>query len=323
MNNLRRRMMLAGLMSPFARISPAGAQGISNRPIRFVLGQTAATTPDLIARTLAPRMAAKWNQPFLVENKGGAGGAIGLDAVAKSPPDGHVVTISVNSTVTLPIFFKIDFDILNSFAPICMVAENIFALVVHPSVPAKNFAEWLEWAKREGPNVNYGSPGNGTHHHLIMESVKLRTGVNITHIPYKGSAPAFTDLMAGQISTMFVPLGTALSLGPSGKIRPIAGSGKERSPLAPDLPSLHEEGVKDFDYTSWFSAWGPAGMAPELVAKYRASLAEVLAEKEVRDTLAKMGVTVKLSTPEELDRRNRGDYEHFAKLIKDAKIKGD
>jgi tripartite-type tricarboxylate transporter receptor subunit TctC len=319
MNQLRRRLMLAGLMSPLA----ARAQGISSRPVRFILGQTPATTPDLIARTLAPRMAAKWNQPFLVENRGGAGGAIGLDAVAKSPPDGHVITISVNSTVTLPIFFKIDFDILNSFTPISMVAENIFALAVHPSVPAKNFHEWLEWARREGPKVNYGSPGNGTHHHLIMESVKLRTGVNITHIPYKGSAPAFTDLMAGQISTMFVPLGTALSLGPSGKIRAIAGSGRERSPLAPNLPSLHEEGVKDFDYTSWFSAWGPAGMAPDLVAKYRASLSEVLAEKEVRDTLARMGVTVKLSTPEELDRRNRADYEHFVKLIKDAKIKGD
>src|SRR5690349_12149197 len=319
MNKLRRRMMFASLMAPLA----VRAQGISTRPVRFVLGQTPATTPDLIARTLAPRMAAKWNQPFLVENKGGAGGAIGLDSVAKSAPDGHVITISVNSTVTLPISFKIDFDILNSFTPICMVAENIFALAVHPSVPAKNFAEWLEWAKREGPKANYGSPGNGTHHHLIMESVKLRTGVQITHIPYKGSAPAFTDLMAGQISTMFVPLGTALSLGPSGKIRAIAGSGKERSPLAPDLPSLHEEGVKDFDYTSWFSAWGPAGMTPDLVAKYRASLAEVLAEKDVRDTLAKMGVTVKLSTPEEIDRRNRGDYEHFAKLIKDAKIKGD
>src|SRR5919205_3604588 len=151
MNQLRRRLTLAALMSPFA----ARAQGISNRPVRFILGQTPATTPDLIARTLAQRMQAKWNQPFLVENRGGAGGAIGLDAVAKSPPDGHVLTISVNSTVTLPIFFKIDFDILNSFTPIGVVAENLFALVVHPSVPAKNYPEWLDWAKREGPKANY------------------------------------------------------------------------------------------------------------------------------------------------------------------------
>lgn len=315
----RRQLLLAGLAVPFA----ARAQGISNRPVRFILGQTAATTPDLIARTLAQRMQAKWNQPFVVENRGGAGGAIGLDAVAKSPPDGHVLTISVNSTVTLPLFFKIDFDILNSFTPIGIVAENQFALVVHPSVPAKNYPEWLEWAKREGPKANYGSPGNGTHHHLLMESVKLQTGLKLTHIPYKGSAPAFADLMGGQIATMFVPLGTAITLGASGKIVPIGCSARERSPLAPQIPSLHEQGLTGFDYSSWFSAWGPAGMAHDLVAKYRSAFAEVLAEDGVRESLAKMGVSVKLSTPEELDKRNRDDYAHFAKLIKDAHIKGD
>jgi tripartite-type tricarboxylate transporter receptor subunit TctC len=318
-NELRRRLIVAAAASPVA----AWAQGVPNRPVRFILGQTVATTPDLIARTLAPRLQARWNQPVIVENRGGAGGAIGLDAVAKAPPDGHVITISVNSTVTLPIFFKIDFDILNSFTPIGVVAENLFALVVHPSVPARNYAEWLDWAKREGPKANYGSPGNGTHHHLLMESVKLRTGLQLTHIPYKGSAPAFTDLMAGQIATMFVPLGTALTLGASGKIHAIGGSARERSPLAPQIPSLHEQGLKDFDYTSWFSAWGPAGMPADIVAKYHTAFSEVLAEPGARDALAKLGVSVKLSSPEELDRRNRQDYEHFAKLIKDAKIKGD
>jgi len=319
MNSLRRRLMLAALASPVL----ARAQGISNRPVRFILGQTVATTPDLIARTLAARMQAKWNQPFIVENRGGAGGAIGLDAVAKSPPDGQVLTISVNSTVTLPIFFKIDFDILNSFTPIGIVAENLFALVVHPAVPAKNFPEWVEWAKREGPKANYGSPGNGTHHHLLMESVKLQTGLELTHIPYKGSAPAFADLIGGQIGTMFVPLGTALTLGAGGKLVAIGGSARERSPLAPQIPSLHEQGLNDFDYTSWFSAWGPAGMAPDLVAKYNAAFREVMAEQSVRETLAKQGVSPRLTTPEELDKRNREDYAHFAKLIKDAKIKGD
>jgi tripartite-type tricarboxylate transporter receptor subunit TctC len=323
MLQLRRRLILAGLASPLAAPLVALGQGLSNRPVRFVLGQTPATTPDLIARTLAPRMQAKWHQPFIVENRGGAGGAIGLDAVAKAPPDGHVITLSVNSTLTLPLFFKIDFDILNGFTPICVVAQNIFALAVHPSVPAKNFAEFVDWAKKEGPNANYGSPGNGTHHHLIMESVKLRTGLQMTHIPYKGSAPAFADLMGGQISAMFVPLGTALNLGPSGKIRPLAGSAKERSPLAPDLPSLHEQGVKDFDYYSWFSAWGPAGMPQDIVAKYNSAFREVLAEPDVRDTLAKQGVSPRLSTPQELDRLNREDFASMAKLVKDAKIKGD
>src|SRR5882672_8984134 len=129
-SELRRRLMLAALASPAARVFPVWAQGISNRPVRFILGQTAATTPDLIARSIAPRMQAKWHQPFIVENRGGAGGAIGLDAVAKAPPDGHTLTVNVNSTLTLPLFFKIDFDVLTSFTPIGVLAQNIFALAV-------------------------------------------------------------------------------------------------------------------------------------------------------------------------------------------------
>ena len=318
-SRLRRRLVLSSIALPFSAL----AQGLSARPVRIILGQTAATTPDLIARIVAPRLQAKWGQPFVVENRGGAGGAIGLDAVAKSAPDGHTITVTVNSTLTLPLFFKVDFDILTSFTPLSMLAQNIFVLVVHPSVPAKNFAEWLDWAKREGPKVNYGSPGNGTHHHLIMESLKLRTGLALTHIPYKGSAPAFTDLIGGQIATMFVPLGTAITLGGSGKIRPIGGSARERSPLAPEIPSLHEQGVEDFNFTSWFSAWGPAGMPADIVAKYNTALHEVLGEPEVRERLGKQGASVRLSTPQELDRMNREDYEVLAKLVRDAKIRGD
>lgn len=317
----RRSLLLGAAALALPRVSLA--QGLSSRPVRIILGQTAATTPDLIARTLAPRMQARWNQPFVVENRGGAGGAIGLDAVAKAAPDGHTLTISVNSTLTLPIFFKIDFDVLNSFTPIAVVAQNIFALAVHPSVPAKSWSEFSAWAKRQGGNANYGSPGNGTHHHLIMESLKLRTGLHLTHVPYKGSAPAFADLMGGQIACMFVPLGTAITLGGAGKIRPIGGSARERSPLAGELPSLHEQGVEGFNFTSWFSAWGPAGMPADIVARYNSAFREVLSEPEARDTLARQGVSVRLSTPQELDRLNREDYETLARLVRDAKIKGD
>ncbi len=308
--------MLAGPWGAFA-------QGLSTRPVRIILGQTAATTPDLIARMLAPRLQARWNQPFIVENRGGAGGAIGLDAVAKAPADGHTLTVSVNSTLTLPLFFKIDFDILNGFTPIGVLAQNIFALAVHPSVPAKSFAEFLEWAKRAGAQANYGSPGNGTHHHLMMESLKLRTGLALTHIPYKGSAPAFTDLIGGQITAMFVPLGTAITLGGSGKIRALGGSARERSPLAPELASLHEQGLDGFDYFAWFSAWGPAGMPQNIVSRYNTAFREVLGEAEVREALGKHGVSVRVSTPQELDRLNREDFGALAKLVKEAKIRGD
>jgi len=322
-DSLRRKLVLGAgagvLAAPFAGF----AQGISGKPVRIILGQTAATTPDLIARLLAQRLQAKWNQPFVVENRGGAGGAIGLDAVSKAPPDGHTITINVNSTLTLPLFFKIDFDILTGFTPITMVAQNLFALAVHPSVPANNFREFVEWAKKGGAAVNYGSPGNGTHHHLIMESLKLRTGVEMTHVPYKGSAPAFTDLIGGQISAMFVPMGSAITLGAGGKVKVLGGSGRERSPLTPNLLSLHEQGLTGFNFSAWFAAWGPAGMSAELVGKYRNTLLEILAEPDMIANLAKQGASVRTSTPEELTRANREDYDLLAKLIKDANIKGD
>ena len=322
-SEIRRRLLLAAgagaLVAPF----DARAQGLSSRPIRMILGQTAATTPDLIARTLAPKLQAKWNQPFVVENRGGAGGAIGLEAVAKAPPDGHTITVNVNSTLTLPLFFKIDYDIITGFTPLAVLAENPFALVVHPSVPVNNFKEFVDWAKREGPKANYGSPGNGTHHHLIMESLKLRTGLELTHIPYKGSAPAFTDLIGGQISCMFVPMVTATTLGRSGKIRVLGSSMKERSPLTPEIPSISELGVPGFNFYGWFYAEGPAGMSADIVNKYSAVFREVLTEADVKDIFAKNGVTVRYGTPAELDKAKREDYQVLAKLVKDANIKGD
>ena len=322
-NERRRQLVLAAgaaaLTAPFGTF----AQGISNRPVRIILGQTAATTPDLIARTLAPRLQAKWNQPFLVENRGGAGGAIGMDAVAKSPPDGHIININVNSTLTLPLFFKIDFDVLNSFTPIAVLAQNIFALAVHTSVPANNLKEYIEWAKKEGPRANYGSPGNGTHHHLIMESLKLRTGLETTHIPYKGSAPATTDLIGGQISAMFIPLVTAIQFSRAGKVKLLGGSASARSPFLPDLPTIAEQGVPGFNFFAWFSAWGPPGMAPDLQQKYTNVFREVLADPEVIDVFTKNGASVRYGTPQELDKLNREDYQVLAKLVKDANIKGD
>ena len=316
----RRNVLGAALALPLAR--GTAAQGLSSRPIRILLGQTPGTTPDVIARIVAPRMAERWKQPFVVENRAGAGGAIGLDALAKSPPDGHAITVNVNATLTLPLFFRIDFDILG-FSPLASLAHNIFVLVVHPSVPATGWAQFLAWAKREGAAANYASPGNGTHHHLIMESLRLRSGLALTHIPYKGSAPAVTDLIGGQVSTMFVPLGTALAHVPAGRMKAIGGSGRERSPLAAHIPSLHEQGVDGFDFVAGFSALGPPGMSAELVARYNTLFREVLGEAPVRDALAQQGLSVRLSSPGELARMNRNDYEQFARLVKEAGIRGD
>jgi len=322
----RRRFLIASVatavpsaMAPFGAL----AQGISNRPVRILIAQTPGTTPDLIARALAPRLQARWNQPFIVENRSGAAGAIGMEALAKAPPDGHTININVSSTVTLPLFFKVPFDVLTSFTPITMVGSNIFALVVHPSVPATNLDEFLRWAKSRGAEANYGSPGNGTYHHLFMEQFKLVTGIEITHIPYKGSAQAFTDLLGGQISAMFLPMGVALNYARQGKVRIIGGSGRERSPLTPDIPSLHELGATGFHGEMWLAAWGPTDMPAAIVDRYNSVLHAILAQADVREFFATQGLSVRTSTPGELARAQHAEYDALAKLVRAANIKGD
>lgn len=319
----RRRLLLGGAaaaaMAPFG----APAQGISNRPVRILLAQTVATTTDVLARLLAPRFQQRWNQPFIVENRPGAAGAIGMEALAKSAPDGHTIQIMPNSILTLPLFFpNLSFDVLKSFQPISMIGNSNFALVVHSSVPANNVREFIAHAKAN-PGMNYASPGNGTSHHLYAEQLKLAAGIQLTHIPYKGSAPAFKDLVGGHISAMFMPISVAMGLAKDGRVKLLGGSMRERSPLFPDLPSVAEQGVPDFNGEPWFGLWGPAGMPPDIVARYNAELRSLLAEPDLREILATAGVVVKTSTPEELGRALRVEYEALVGVVRAANIKAD
>jgi len=322
-NRARRRLLLAGAAA--AALAPFGAfaQGISNRTVHFLLAQTPATTPDVLSRLLAPRFQQRWNQPFIVENRPGAAGAIGMEALAKSAPDGHTIQIFPTSVLTLPLFFpSVPFDVLRSFQPISMIGNSNFALVVHRSVPANNVREFIAYAKAN-PGLNYASPGNGTYHHLFMEQLKLAAGIQLTHIPYKGSAGAFNDLLGGQVSTMFMPIHVAMGMAKDGRVKVLGGAMRERSPLFPDLPSVAEQGVTDFNGDSWFGMWGPAGMPADIVAKYNAELRSLLAEPDVHEFFAKQGVVVKTSTPEELARALRTEYEALAKLVRAANIKAD
>jgi tripartite-type tricarboxylate transporter receptor subunit TctC len=312
----------AGLASPLGALAQSPS-GLSTRPIRFLLAQTPGTSPDIIARILAPRIQALWGQPVVVENRAGAAGAIGLEALAHSPPDGHTITINPSSTLTLPLFFPLGFDMINGLKPVTIVGDNIFVFTVHVDAPGKDLREFLAWAKSQGGRVNYGSPGNGTHHHLFMEQFKLAAGVQMTHIPYKGSAQAFTDLMGGQISAMFVPVGAALTMARDGRVRILGGSSKERSPLNPDIPSIAEQGVPGFDMNAWFSALVPSATPPDIMARWNTLMREVLAEPGIREALGKQGIRVIGNSAEEADRVTRAEYQRFVRLVKAANIKGD
>jgi tripartite-type tricarboxylate transporter receptor subunit TctC len=317
----RRQLLLAAAAAAMQAPFTAWSQGLSSRPVRFLLAQTAATTPDVIARLLAPRFQKRWNQPFIVENRAGAAGAIGMEALAKSAPDGHTVQVMPSSILTLPHFFpNLPFDVLTSFQPISLVCTNNFALVAHSSVPVSNARELVAYAKAH-PGMNFASAGNGTSHHLFMEMLKIAAGLEMTHIPYKGSAPAFNDLLGGHVPLMFMPIHVAMDMAKDGRVRVLGGSMRERSRLFPELPSLHEQGVRDFNGDSWFGMWAPAGLPADIVAKYGAELRAILAEPELREIFGKQGIEVQTSTPEELARHIKAQFDAFETLIRAANIK--
>jgi tripartite-type tricarboxylate transporter receptor subunit TctC len=321
MNHTRRKLLLGASALLAGAPLATRAQGLSSRPVHFLLAQSASTTPDVIARLLAPRFSARWNQPFVVENRVGAAGAIGMDALAKSAPDGHTMQVMPSSIVTLPLFFpNVTFDMQKSFQCVSLIGSNNFALVAHSSLGVKTVPEFIRYVKSH-PGVNYASPGNGTSHHLFMEQLKLLAGLDMTHVPYKGSAGAFNDLLGGHIKVMFMPIHVAVAMAKDDRVNILGGSMKERSPLFPDLPSIQEQGVKDYDGDAWFGFWGPAGLSPELVGRYGAELRAILAEPEIHDGLAKQGVSAKPSKPEEMAAAVRSQFEIFSNLVRVAHLK--
>ena len=320
----RRQALLAGASAIAAAGLPSAvrSQGLSSRPVRLLIAQAPGTTPDSLARLLAPRLQARWNQPFVVENRPGASGALGMDAVAKAPPDGHTMQVNVSTTVTLPLFYaKLGFDPLTSFQPVGLIGATNFVLVVHQSVPVTTVREWITWAKSQPGKLNYASPGLGTHHHLCMELLKQMVGVDIVHVPYKAASQAYTDFIGGQIPTMFMPLPNALGFAKEGRIRLLAGTMRERFGLGPELPSLSEAGVRDFNVEPWYGLWAPAGMGADLLAKYDTLLREVLAEPETREALAKIGVVAKSSSPTDLGKIARAEFELWTRVLQQAGIK--
>jgi tripartite-type tricarboxylate transporter receptor subunit TctC len=322
----RRRFVFGAAFGALAAVVPGTGwtQGISSRPVRFLLAQTPGTTPDVIARLLAVKLQERWGQPFIVENRGGASGAIGMEAVAKSPPDGHTIMVNVATTLTLPYFYRnLPFDVLKSFQPIIYVGSNNFALAVHSSLPVANLKEFIAYVKARPGQLHYGSAGNGTHHHLCMELLKLSAGIDVIHIPYKASAGATNDLLGGQIPMMFLPIHQALSFQSGGRVKVLGGTRRERHPLFPDLPSLHELGVEGFDVDPWYAVWGPAGMPPEIVSKYNGTLREILAQPEMRDALAKQGLVTRPGSPEELMQVARAEHELWGRVVREAKITPD
>lgn len=309
-------------------LAATGAAGLSwmtvtraqQKLIRMVVPLTPGTTPDTIARAIGPVVQAKLDMNYVVDNKAGASGMIGMGFVAKSTDPGTLLIVPA-TTVTLPLVYKtVDFDVINSFTPITQVASTSFVLVVHKDVPAKNLQEFVTWAKSK-PGLFYASPGNGTHHHLYMELLMQSVGVKLEHIAYKGSAQAVNDLLGGQIPTMFMPIQVATPLRDAGRLKILGGSLRERHPGFPEIPSLQEQGAKNYHADPWYAVWGSPKMSSTLVEQYRMAIIAALDDAAVKESLTKQGLILKSSTPTELLAMAKAESALWTRVARESNIK--
>jgi tripartite-type tricarboxylate transporter receptor subunit TctC len=313
------QILFLAVAAPAALMSAAAQQ--PGRTITIVVPYTPGTGIDILARLLGEELQKRWGQPVVVENKPGASGNIGTQQVARAAPDGHTLLMAANTFVMNASLYKsLPYDPQTSFAPIVEVATGAIALVVHPSLAATNVRELIADAKARPGQINYASPGRGTPQHMTMELFKLTVGASLTHVPYSGSAGAVRDLVGGHVSAMFLPLHTALPLVADKQIRLLAIGGSARSALAPDTPTLEEQGVAGFDVDLWYALLAPAGMSAELVARYNTEINAILKQPAVHDTLAKQGLQARGGTSARLADMMASDQPRWAKVVKDAGI---
>ena len=320
----RRDVLRAGLAGGVA--STAWAQTTStfpSRPVKFVVPITPGGSNDVVARTIAQKLTEQWGQAVTVENKPGAGMNLGADFVAKSPPDGYTWLLGANNIfVTNPHVGKTPFDVFKDFSPVTQVALVPFVLAVHPSVPARNVTELVEYAKRNPDKLNYGSSGNGSPQQLASEMLNHAAGIKIQHVPYKGAVPAITDLLGGRIQVFIGAVNSLLPHVREGKLRMLAGAGGKRFAAFPDLPAIAES-VPGVALDVWLGVFMPAGVPKDIVGKVQADIARVLQQADVRANLAAQGIEAATSTPDALATIIREDYARWGQVIRDANIKAD
>lgn len=302
--------------------STALAQAYPNKPVRVVVPYAAGGSTDSTARLVSKALSARFGQPFVVDNRPGAGGLIGQDLVAKAPGDGYTLLFSAAGplTVTPHSYAKLPYDPLHAFKPIKLVATSPLMLITNPKLKVNNVRELIKEARNRPNQLSYGSFGNGSAAHLAGELFKSLAGLDIVHVPYKGSAPALADLLGGQIDMMFDVLVTALPHVKSGSLQGLAITSAKRSSLVPDIPTIAESGVQDFDAQTWFGLLAPKGSNKEVVEALSAALDAVVADPKFREALAAQGAEAKGGTPEQFDAFLQSEYAKWGKVAKTAGI---
>ena len=326
MNTLRRHRLTlaAGIAAAIlaGHCAPAAAQGeFPSRPVRLIVPFPPGGVTDIVARAVAARLAADWGQQVLVDNKPGASGAIGAELGAKAAPDGYTLTMGNISTLAINAvtFAKLPYDPVASFEPIGMVAVQPLLVAVHPSVPARTLAEFVQLARSQPGQLSYGTAGSSIH--LAVEQFSSAAGVKMNHVPYKGSAPAITDLVGGQIQLLFDPFSSLYPQVSGGKVRALAITTEKRSAVAPGIPTVAEQGYPGFDVSSWQGIVVPAGTPRPIVQRLHRSLARVLDSAEIREKFAQYSAVPGSGSPEQFGQFIRQEIARWQAVAKAAGVK--
>jgi tripartite-type tricarboxylate transporter receptor subunit TctC len=325
-NNTLRAASAALAAITFAWTAPAAAQpSYPAKAIRYVVPFPAGGPLDIVARAIGMELNKAWNQPVIIDNRPGAGGNIGADLVAKSPADGYTILMGAVSThaINVALYSKLPYDPVKDFAPVTLITSVPNVLVLHPSVPAHTVKELIALAKARPGQLNFASGSTGSAGHLAGELFKSMAGVEMTHIPYKGAAPAVIDLIAGHVTLMFDNLSSALPNIKAARVRALAVTTLKRSPLLPQLPTISESGLRGFDVSTWFGIFAPAGTPPDIVARLNAEVARILHTPEMRERLAALGAEPIGNKPEEFAAFIKTEIPKYAQVVKASGAKAD
>ena len=301
----------------------ASAQDYPSRPVRIVVPYPPGGPTDVIVRVVGNRLSESLGQPVVIENRAGASGMIGAELVAKAPPDGYTLLVNPSIHVILPSLVpKMQYDAIKDFTHITLLVSVPLFLVVNNSLPVKNVQDLIAYAKANPGKLNFASASGGSSSQLAGEQFKLFAGVQMQHIPYKGSTPALTDVMGGQVQMMFDSTPSAMPFVKSGKLRALAVTTAKRTMAAPDIPSMAESGLPGFDHSNWYGVWGPSGLPREVVTKLSAAIAATMQKKEVRDRLIDLGADpVDGISPSQFEAYAQSELARFAKIVKQAGVK--
>jgi len=315
-------LLLAGLAAIAAL--PVLADSFPSKPITIIVPFPPGGTTDVLARTVGQKLTEALGQPVIVDNKPGAGATIGAALVAKAQPDGYTLLMgAVHHTIATSIYSSLPYDFQKDLAPVTVVALVPNVLAINPSIPARNVRELVAYGKAHPGQLNFGSNGQGTAQHLIGEEFSLKTGVKMVHVPYKGSAPLVTDLMAGQIQLSFDTITPDLPQIKAGKLRALAVTTAKRSPALPDVPTLAEAGLQGFDMGSWFGLLAPAKTPPEIVAKLNTEIVKILNRPDVQKTFADIGAQKVGDSPAQMASLIRSDTDKYGALARKIGVKID